>query len=143
MLVEKVETFSHPIISTIALATPEQIAYTSSEVKHYTATASISSTSEFPIPYEYQELINTILNKKFRIEIKYPGDAAAFEFAVLVPQEYSNAGKPHWDTYHEDRRSKVILNAYGANGVREWVTQIYENFPPETKSRITYDRSQP
>lgn len=107
-----------------------------------TATASAPTESQFPIPFEYTEIVNTVLNNKFKVDIKYQPDNAAFEFHILVPEEYSNAGKPHWDTYHEDRRSKVILNAYGANGVREWVTKVYENFNPEMKSRITYDRAQ-
>jgi hypothetical protein len=82
------------------------------------------------------------LNKKFDIQINYMPDTSAFELAVLVPQEYSNAGKPHWEMYHEDRRSKVIENALGITGVREWMTQIYENFGPETKSKIAFERTQ-
>ena len=96
----------------------------------------------FPIPFEYTEIVHTILNKKFGVDIKYQSEAAAFEFAILVPKEYSNAGEPHWQTYGEDRRSKVIQNAYGANGVREWVVHVYENFNPEVRSKITYDRAQ-
>lgn len=96
----------------------------------------------FPIPLEYTELVNTLLNKKFKVEIKYQPDAAAFEFAILVPKEYSNASPMHWETFKEDRRNKVIQNAYGANGVREYVLQVYDNFPTETKSMITYDRAQ-
>lgn len=96
----------------------------------------------FPVPYEYQELVNTLLNKHFQIEINYLPDAASFEFAILVPKNYSNAPESHWETYKEDRRSKVIQNAYGANGVREWVLQVYNNFNEETRSAITFDRAQ-
>ena len=95
----------------------------------------------FPVPTEYQELVNTMLNKNFEVQINYQPDTAAFEFAILVPKNYSNAGDAHWNTYKEDRRSKVIDNAFGANGVRNWVQKIYDNFNDETKSRITYDRS--
>lgn len=100
------------------------------------------SQSKFPVPTEYREIVDFVLNKKFNIDISYQADSAAFEFAVLVPEEYSNAGKPHWETYHEDRRSRVIGNALGVNGVREWVQKIYDNFGPEMKSRITFDRGQ-
>lgn len=95
-----------------------------------------------PIPLEYQELVNTLLNKKFKVHVDYKPDQVAFEFAILVPKEYSNAGENHWNTYGEDRRSKVIQNAYGANGVREWVLQVYDNLTPEVRSAITYDRAQ-
>lgn len=104
--------------------------------------ASIKMEHGFPIPYEYQELVKTMLNKEFAVDIKYLPDAASFEFSILVPKKYSNAPENHWLTYNEDRRTKVIQNAYGANGVREWVLQIYENFPQTTQSLITYDRAQ-
>lgn len=102
----------------------------------------ISTSEHFPIPLEYTNLVETILNKKFKIEISYPSSGVGFDFNILVPLEYSNAGEPHWNTYHEDRRSKIIQNAFGVNGVREYVTQVYENFPMETKNKITFDRGQ-
>lgn len=103
----------------------------------------VSMAGGFPIPVEYREIVDNNLNKKFGIDINYLSDTASFEFSVLVPKEYSNASPTHWETYHQDRRSRVIQNAYGANGVRDWVMLVYENFGPETKSRITFDRSQP
>lgn len=104
--------------------------------------APVVSTSQFPIPVEYREIVNNTLNKKFGIEIGYetPG---TFMFSVLVPEEYSNAGKNHWETYREDRRSKVIENALGTNGVQQWTTLVYDNFNPEIKSKIVFDRAQP
>ncbi len=97
---------------------------------------------QFPIPYEYQELKNTLLNKHFEIDIEYIPDQVAMSFSILVPKKYSNAGEMHWGTYKEDRRSKVIPNALGANGVRQWMEQVYNNFNETTKSLITYDRAQ-
>lgn len=102
----------------------------------------VTISNGFPIPVEYQEIVDTLLNKKFKVDIGYLADAAAFSFSILVPREYSNASQSHWDTYKEDKRTKVIQNAYGANGVREWVLHVYENFPPEIKSAITFDRGQ-
>ena len=107
-----------------------------------TVSSSNSTEVKQPIPLEYTELVRSLLNQHFGVEIKYLPDQVAFEFAILVPKNYSNAGDSHWATYHEDKRSKVIQNAYGANGVREYVLQVYENFPPEIKSMITYDRAQ-
>lgn len=97
----------------------------------------------FPIPFEYQELVHTLLNKEFGVDIKYLPDTSSFEFTIIVPKKYSNAPQTHWDTYGADRRTKVIENAYGANGVREWVTKVYNNLPAETQALITYDRAQP
>lgn len=93
------------------------------------------------VPYEWRELVNTLLNKNFGCEIE-GADGVSFQFSVIVPKQYSNASPQHWETYKEDRRSQVIPAALGANGVREWVTKIYENFPEETKSAIVYDRGQ-
>lgn len=99
-------------------------------------------TDKFPVPQEYRLMVETILNKKFDVEIDYIGDIASFQLAILVPRQYSNAAQPHWDTFKEDRRAKVIANALGMNGVREWATKVYENFPNETKSQIVFDRAQ-
>lgn len=98
--------------------------------------------SGVPVPLEFVEVINTTLNRKFGVEVNYMADTASFEFSILVPQQYSNAAKSHWDTYHEDRRSKVIENALGVNGVREWATTVYNNFNVETRSAITAGRAE-
>lgn len=98
--------------------------------------------SGVPIPLEYVEVVNTTLNRKFGIDIKYMSDTASFEFSILVPQIYSNAGKSHWETYHEDRRTRVVENALGVNGVRDWCTKVYDNFNPETKAAITAGRAE-
>ena len=96
--------------------------------------------SKFPIPAEYVEVVHTVLNKNFGINIEYASDAPQFTFDILVPEKYSNAGKPHWETYKEDRRSKVILNALGITGVREWAQKVYDNLTPEVKAQINIDR---
>lgn len=96
--------------------------------------------SEFPVPFEYRETVETILNKEFGIDIEYQTDTSAFVFTIQVPQKYSNAGAPHWETYKEDNRSKVIPNALGLNGVREWTQKVYENLTPEVKAMIAANR---
>ena len=125
-----------------AITAPPVVSHTSPSIAVTTSTPAGTEVAGHPIPLEYQELVNTLLNKKFKVHIDYKPDQVAFEFAILVPKEYSNAGENHWGTYGEDRRSKVIQNAYGANGVREWVLQVYDNLTPEVRSAITYDRAQ-
>lgn len=110
-------------------------------IQSSTLNSPISSTEKFPIPPEYQGLVNTILNKDFGVEISYPSDGVGFNFAILVPKKYSNASEPHWLTYGEDRRNKVIQNAFGINGVREYLELVYNNFGLETKSQIVADRA--
>ena len=105
------------------------------------AVPAVSVESAIPVPADYRSLVDSILNQSFGIDLKPASDVAAFDFAILVPQSYSNAGKPHWETYKEDRRSRVILSALGLNGVREWVQKVYDNFDAETKTRITMDRT--
>ena len=96
--------------------------------------------SKFPIPFEFRDAVEDILNKAFGIEIHYQSDNAAFQFDIIVPEQYSNAGKPHWETYKEDRRSKVIMNQLGVAGVREWAQKVYDNLSPEVKAQVTIDR---
>lgn len=133
-LVKKLETptVAAPTFSkTVPTATIQSTSFTSPT----------TSSNSFPIPVEYQQLVETILNKKFKVEISYAPDAVGFNFAILVPKEYSNAAEPHWLTYGEDRRNKVIQNAFGINGVREYLQLIYDNFGLETKAQITADRA--
>ena len=94
-----------------------------------------------PVPTDWEDAVHSILNKKFTVEVDYNADTPTFGFSILVPKEYSNASKPHWDTYHEDRRTRVIDNAQGAGGVKQWVERVYNNFDNETKAKITSDRN--
>lgn len=102
-----------------------------------------SSSSLYPVPVEFRDIIDTVLNKKFGTEIVYLPETTSFQFSILVPKEYSNASEAHWSIQKEDRRSKVIENALGVNGVRDWATKVYENLSVEAKSKIFYDRTQP
>ena len=121
---------------------PEVITPSPAPVPEPVAKAVTKTETQFPIPLEFREVVETILNKLFEIDIKYLSDQAAFEFYVRVPKKYSNAGDKHWEMFGEDCRSKVIINAYGAAGVREFIMQIYNNFTDEARSAISYDRSQ-
>lgn len=96
---------------------------------------------KMPVPASFTDAVNTILNNKFTVEIEYSSNTPNFGFSIIVPKEYSNAGKPHWDMYKEDRRTKMISNAEGVEGVKIWVQKVYDNFDMETKSKIAADRS--
>ena len=106
--------------------------------KHTTPEAKNS----FPIPVEYREIVDNTLNKAFGIEVN-SHSGGSFEFSILVPETYSNAGVNHWELFHEDKRTRIIETALGDNGVRLWTQHVFDNFPAETRSRIAFDRSQP
>ena len=72
------------------------------------------------VPSDLLAVSKTILNDKFKFECNPLPDQPAFCFTIIVPQEYS-------DSKEEDRRSKVISNALGANGVREWCVLVKQN----------------
>lgn len=93
-----------------------------------------------PVPLEYREIADTILNRSFGLEIVPRQDLPAFELTVLVPQTYSNASSAHWDMYHADRRTKVISYADGLHGVRAYIEQIFNNLDQDTRTRVVTDR---
>lgn len=93
-----------------------------------------------PVPTEYRDLVDDILNKSFGIEVTASPSVPTFEFTVIVPEEYSNVPKDEKDQVQEDRRSKMITYAVGTAGVKEWVDKVYNNFSEEIKSKITQDR---
>lgn len=98
------------------------------------ATGSHSYANQFPVPPEYRELVNITLNKLFGIEIEYT--PAGFLFTIIVPEKYGDQKK----RIKVDKRTKIIPNYEGANGVRQWVELVYSSFSLETKSLITADR---
>lgn len=99
------------------------------------------NVSTFPVPSEWTENVHAVLNKKFTVEVDYNSDTPTFGFSILVPREYSNASKNHWEMYGEDRRTRVINNADGVGGVKQWVEKVYNNFDNETRAKITSDRN--
>lgn len=94
----------------------------------------------FPLPYEYQELVQTILNGNFGVEVKALADRPAFEFIISVPKKYSNAPEMHWKTHGCDIRPKVITYAEGVNGVKEWCQRVLSNFDQDRRTMISLDR---
>lgn len=95
-----------------------------------------------PVPAEYQEEKNKVLNQDFGLEVSYPSDGRpVFEFSVIVPEKYSNMTQSQKEaTKGIDKRPLVIENALGINGVRQWLERVYKNLGPEAQARITADR---
>lgn len=95
---------------------------------------------EYPVPMDYRDAVDTILNPSFGIRITPSRDLPQFEFAIIVPKEYSNAPKAYWEMYHEDVRPRMINYADGLNGVTDWCGRVFNNFNPEIKAKIVADR---
>ena len=100
--------------------------------------SSISPLSPFPVPPEYRELINNTLNKQFGTEIEYT--PTGFLFTIIVPEKYSMLTAKDKEMIKIDKRTKLIPNYEGSNGVRQWVELVYSSFSSEFKSLITADR---
>lgn len=98
------------------------------------------SGSSNPVPTDYLEAVKTTLNSNFGVQVNALSDRPAFEFIISVPKKYSNAPKPHWQTYGNDLRPKVISYAEGLNGVKDWLKKVWDNFDPDTRTKISLDR---
>lgn len=101
-----------------------------------------SAQTDTPIPLEYRQLVDNVLNRTFDIEIQPKNDIPAFEFIIKVPKKYSNASDAHWAMYKSDSRPKVVTYAEGITGIRDWCEKVFNNFNQDTKSLIVMDRVQ-
>jgi hypothetical protein len=134
------EALDRPIVTT---PEPITIQVPATSVIGQDGTAISSNTIEptgnkVPLPFEYQLFLKQILNQNFNAEIELSSDPTQFNFAVIVPKEYSNMGAEYGNTV--DRRSKMISRLVAQAGVKEWLNKIYDNLPMETRTRITNER---
>ena len=106
----------------------------------FVAEALTSSATSNPIPLEYRQIVDDVLNKSFGIEINPRADLPAFEFVVKVPKKYSNAPNSHWEMYKSDNRPRVISYSDGLLGVRQWCEKVFDNFNQDTRTIIVNDR---
>lgn len=73
------------------------------------------------VPVSLKKAAEDILGTKFTYECQAFPDRPAFSFTVVVPKEYTNVAEG------QDRRTRVIDNALGANGVRNWCLLVKQN----------------
>ena len=95
---------------------------------------------EYPIPREYREIIDSVLNKNFKVFLDYSDGNT--DFNLIVPDKYS-ALTPESKKISGgfDRRRRVIPPYEGINGVREYVGMVWKSFNPAIKAQIVADRS--
>lgn len=97
----------------------------------------------YPVPTDYREMVDSVLNKSFGVEITPLSDRPAFELAIIVPEKYTNVTPDYLKMYGADRRLRVINMAEGTLGVRDWADKVFNNFSAETRAAIVFDRGQP
>lgn len=98
--------------------------------------------SNYPIPQEYREIIETTLNKEFGIELVPISDRPAFQLSIIVPDSYSNSTAEYRKMYGGDKRTKTIDFSQGVNGVREWAEKVYNNLSQDARTKIALAREQ-
>ena len=74
------------------------------------------------VPANLEKAALEVLGNKFTFECVSHPDQPAFNFSVVVPPEYSTLKGEQ-----VDRRTKVIPNVLGANGVRDWCQLVKQN----------------
>lgn len=95
----------------------------------------------YPVPSEYIDLLNTTLNKEFKVTVNPLSDSPAFQFTVLVPDKYSTISEEYRKMYKHDIRPKVITYTEGVIGVRDWLMRVFNSFNPTMQALIVADRT--
>jgi hypothetical protein len=93
-----------------------------------------------PVPTEFRQQVDSVLNSMFGIEIEPTGDPLSMLFTVVVPEKYSRLTESQKDIGMRDVSPKVIDRAMGVNGVKEWCETVYRNFTPEVQAQIAAER---
>lgn len=96
---------------------------------------------EYPIPSGYRQLVDTVLNKNFGIELEAHSDAPVVTTVIVVPEKYSTRSTREKEDNPRDLRSKVMSLAGGVNELKEWLDIVYKSFPPELQAMIVAERS--
>ena len=95
----------------------------------------IKSETKFPVPPDYLNIVEVILNKNFGVEYEPRIDIPSFQLSILVPPKYNPLMHGN-----EDRRLKVISNAEGQSGVKTWAEVVWNTFDPNMQASIIADR---
>lgn len=94
----------------------------------------------FPVPEDYRQAVNNILNEDFGVLVEPQSDSPEFNLIIVVPNKYSSMSLEEHKMHKADLRSKNISYAEKTNGVRAWAEKVYESFNPETRAQIVKDR---
>ena len=84
-------------------------------------------------PVNIRKMVDEILGADFKVEVLASKDLPQFEFHVIVPERYGTSfvelSGPNGRVKQpvEDRRTRIISNAEGVNGVRDWCLKVKQN----------------
>ena len=73
------------------------------------------------VPVDLLKVAREVLGDKFQFECEAMKDRPSFAFTVVVPSEYSLVAEG------VDKRTKIIENSLGMNGVRDWCALVKQN----------------
>lgn len=104
-------------------------------------TPDVHPASPYPIPSEYREAVDAILNKHFGIQLEPMSDSPQFTFTIIVPDRYSTLTPSQKEMHVADIRPKVISYADGLNGVKLWVEKVLSSFNQDMRVQIAQDRN--
>lgn len=96
----------------------------------------VTNTVEIPVPLEYRQIINEVLNDKFGIKIEPLADRPQFNLIIIVPEEYSTMRPEEKEMYKQDLRSKILSYADGVNGIRQYAELVFSSFNPTIQAKI-------
>ena len=68
-----------------------------------------------PIPPDYREIVDNVLNRSFGIQIEPHTDRPSFTFTIVVPEKYSNMTPAQREMNKYDVRPRVINYSEGSN----------------------------
>lgn len=92
------------------------------------------------VPSELRNIVDEVLNKNFKVTVEAATDSPTFMFTIYVPEKYSMQTEEQRKMLQGDRRPRVISNAEGPSGVRQWAEKVYSSFNPEIQAQIVGDR---
>lgn len=94
---------------------------------------------EVPVPQEWRDAISSVLSPSFPAFVRYRPDTN-FDLTIIVPKEFSNASKQEIETNGCDRRFRVIPNALGITGVKQYAQLVSENLGRDIMFKVDLDR---
>lgn len=85
------------------------------------------------IPRDMEEAARKVLaDPLFKFECEALSDQPSFAFTVVVPKHLTDV------VDQEDRRTRIIQNVVGVNGVVDWCELVKQNILKHLKKQITY-----
>ena len=97
-----------------------------------------------PVPFEFRQVVDEVLNKFFEIRVKngakISDNVDGFVLTIIVPDKYSTATEYQKQSVGGDLRVKAIPYALREIGVKEWCDLVWKTFNEDIQGQVTEDR---